>query len=59
MNNATMFIKTTFKDSKRFKNLEAEITKIADFRWKSADVSRTQEVYHMIYVFFGSSLGKI
>ena len=59
MNNATMFIKTTFKDSKRFKNLEAEITKIADFRWKSADVSRTQEVYHMIYVFFGSSLGKV
>ena len=59
MNNATMFIKTTFKDSKRFKNLEADITKIADFRWKSADVSRTQEVYHMIYVFFGSSLGKV
>ena len=59
MNNATMFIKTTFKDSKRFKNLEADITKIADFRWKSADVSRIQEVYHMIYVFFGSSLGKV
>ena len=59
MNNATMFIKTTFKDSKRFKNLEADITKIADFPWKSADVSRTQEVYHMIYVFFGSSLGKV
>ena len=59
MNNATIFIKTTFKDSKRFKNLEADITKIADFRWKSADVSRTQEVYHMIYVFFGSSLGKV
>ena len=59
MNNATMFIKTTFKDSKRFKNLEADVTKIADFRWKSADVSRTQEEYHMIYVFFGSSLGKV
>ena len=59
MNNATMFIKTTFKDSKKFKNLEADITKIADFRWKSADVSRTQEVYHMIYVFFGSSLCKV
>ena len=36
-----------------------DITKIADFPWKSADVSRTQELCHMIYMFFGSSLGKV
>ena len=35
------------------------ILKIADFRWKNADVSRTQGVCHMVYVFFGSSLGKV
>ena len=34
-------------------------TKIADFRWKNAAVSRRQGVYHVIYVFFGSSLGKV
>ena len=35
-----------------------DVTKVADFRWKSGDVRRTQEVCHMIY-FFGSSLGKV
>ena len=32
--------------------------KICWFPVKNADVSRTQGVYHMIYLFFGSSLGK-
>ena len=36
-----------------------DITKITDFRWKDADVSRTQGVCQVIYIFFGSSLGKV
>ena len=36
-----------------------DITKVADFRWKNADDSRTQGVCHVIYIFFGSSLGKV
>ena len=35
------------------------ITKIANFWSKNADVSRTQGVCHVIYVFFESSLGKV
>ena len=34
-----------------------DTTKVADFRWKNVDISRVQGVYHMIYLFFGSSLG--
>ena len=29
-----------------------EITKLADFHWKNADVSRTQGVCLVIYIFF-------
>ena len=36
-----------------------DITKVANFQWKNADVSRTQDVCHMIYMVFGSSLGKV
>ena len=36
-----------------------DILKIADFRWKNADVSKTQGACHVIYVFFESSLGKV
>ena len=36
-----------------------DITKVPDFRGKIADVSRTQGVCHVIYMFFGSSLGKV
>ena len=35
-----------------------DIAKFADFRWKNADVSRIQGMCHVIYTFFGSSLGK-
>ena len=35
-----------------------DTAKLADFRWENADISRTQEVYHVIYIFPGSSLGK-
>ena len=34
-------------------------TKFADFRLKNADASRTQGMFHTIYIFFGSSLGKV
>ena len=30
-----------------------------DFWWKNADISRTQGMRHVIYLFFGSSLGKV
>ena len=30
-----------------------DIAKFADFQWKVADVSRTQGVRHVIYMFFG------
>ena len=36
-----------------------DITKFYDFQWKNADVSRSQEVCHVIQIFFGSSLGKV
>ena len=34
-----------------------DIAKFVDFGWLNANVSRTQGVCHVIYVFFGSSLG--
>ena len=36
-----------------------DLAKFSDFRWKHADVSRTQEVCHVIHLFYGSSLGKV
>ena len=33
--------------------------KFSDFRWKNADINRTQGVRHVIYIFFGSSLSKL
>ena len=36
-----------------------DITKFADFQCNNADVSRTQRVCHVIYRFFGSSLGRV
>ena len=35
------------------------ITKVIGFHRKSTDVTRTQGVCHVIYIFFGSSLGKL
>ena len=35
-----------------------DIAKFADV-WKNGHISRTVEVYHMIYIFFGSFLGKV
>ena len=36
-----------------------DITKVADFRLNNADVCRTHGMSHLIYIFFGSSLGNI
>ena len=36
-----------------------DIAKFADFQWKNADFCRTQGVYYVIHIFFGSSLGEI
>ena len=36
-----------------------DILKNDDFPRKNADVSRTQGVHHVIYVFSGSSSGKV
>ena len=36
-----------------------DITKVADFWLKNVDASRTQGLCHMIYMFLGSSLGKL
>ena len=36
-----------------------DITRIGDFRWKNANVSKTQRVRYVIFIFFGSSLDKV
>ena len=36
-----------------------DILKTVDFWRKNTDISRTQGVCHVIYVFLGSSLGKV
>ena len=36
-----------------------DIAKLAVFRRKHADVSRTKGLYRVIHIFFGSSLGKV
>ena len=43
----------------QFMSVFLDITKFADFRWKNADVTRTQGMYHVIHIFFESSLGKV
>ena len=59
---ATVFIKTTYKDSKKYKRFRnclkmqstsvfVNITKVADFHWKNADDSRVQGVRYVIYIF--------
>ena len=36
-----------------------DLAKFADFWLKSADVSRNEGVCHVIYIVFGSCLGKV
>ena len=42
----------------KFISVFVNIAKFADFWRKNDDVSRTQEVCHVIHIFFGPSLGK-
>ena len=67
---AVMLIRTTLRDSVKVKKWGkiyynkflsgfSNITKIANLWWKNFDVSRTPGVCHMLYTFFGSSLGKV
>ena len=35
------------------------MTKVTDFWWRNSDVSRNQKMCHVIYTFFGSSIGKV
>ena len=63
-------LKKPLKTQKKWKELETiikvrcislslDLKKVADFQWKNADSTRTQEVCHAIYKFFGSSLSKV
>ena len=36
-----------------------DTTKVSDFWWKNADASRNHGLCHKIYLFLGSSLGKV
>ena len=36
-----------------------DTAKFADFKWKNANISRTQRVCYMIHIYFGSLLGKV
>ena len=40
----------------QFVSVFLDITKVLDFQLKNVDVSRTQGVWHVIYMLFGSSL---
>ena len=40
-------------------SLFTDIAKLANFRRKNADFSRTLGVCHVVYIYFGSSLGKV
>ena len=63
-------LKKHLKTQKKWKELETiikvrcisvslDLMKVADFQWKNADSTRTQEMCHVIYKFFGSSLSKV
>ena len=43
----------------QFISVFPDIAKFADFRWKNAEVNRTQGVCHVIQIFFESSFGKV
>ena len=36
-----------------------DIAKVTDLRWKNTDVNGTLGVCHVIYLFFGFTLGKV
>ena len=68
---STVFLKKAFKNSRNVKrtgniwikiqsvSVLLDMTKDGDFRLKSAYVRRTHELFHLIFIFFGPSLGKV
>ena len=67
---ATIFIRKNFKECLNLKEIEimhenaificiSYSNKSCRFLVKNDDVSKTQRVCHVIYTFFGSSLGKV
>ena len=54
---ATTFIKTIFLFINKIYICIS--SKVADFQQKRADVSRIHDVSHVMYIFFGSSLGRV
>ena len=67
---ATMFLKKAFKNSRNLKtgniwikiqsiSVLLDMTKDGGFRLKNAYVRRTHELFHLIFIFFGPSLGKV
>ena len=43
----------------QFISVFLDIAKFANFRCRNADVSKTQDMFHVIYIFFRFSLGKV
>ena len=43
----------------QFISVFLDITKVADLRLKSPDASKTHGVCHVIFIIFGSGLGKV
>lgn len=48
---ATMFTRTTFKDSKKYISVFLDMKNITDILWKNVDVSWTQKVCQVIDIF--------
>ena len=66
----TIFLKATFKDSTKVRRIINYVSKSNLYLYfliqqnlsisgKNPDVSRTQGVYHVIHIIFGTSLGKV
>ena len=36
-----------------------DVTKVADFRWKNPDFSKTEGVFHVIHTFIWAALSKV
>ena len=43
----------------QFLNVFPDLIKIASYCWKNDDVNKIQRIFHVVYIFFESSLGKV
>ena len=58
----TIFLKTMFKDSNKLERIRNYVPKCISIFLdiaKFADITRTQEVCHVIHIFLGSPVGKV